>query len=330
MNPFLGPMDEQLATDTLLVGKPKADNLIIVISGTHGLEGLAGSGVQIGLLRHLELASLRNTALLFVHALNPWGVAYRRRQNEDNIDLNRNFLNFSGKPVENDHYDSLHPIIFRPDLFIDEERNPRIARNIRTYVNDYGDDAFHRALFQGQSKHASGVGYCGTKPAWSNSTIRDICRRYGKARRQVAIVDLHTGLGPHGHGTVLVKSPANSNQSSLVQSWFGDDFVCIRSDHSMPYVPVGDMMSALTDEFDDQTNVVSVVLEFGTFSTKDLMQLQIDDTWLHAFGNKSSGHGECLRQRLQEFFYPESQKWRQQILQRSEQVVIGLIQALSE
>ena len=100
-NPQRGPAGESLFTDTTWIGPANATNVIVVTSSTHGVEGFAGSAIQIGLLRDSDAPKpTGDLALLLVHAINPYGFAWLRRENEDNVDLNRNFV---------DHENSNYP-----------------------------------------------------------------------------------------------------------------------------------------------------------------------------------------------------------------------------
>lgn len=71
----------------------KTNNLIIFTSGLHGIEGYTGSTLQRFLIDKMMTGevSTEGNDLLFVHALNPWGFKNKRRVNEKNVDLNRNF-----------------------------------------------------------------------------------------------------------------------------------------------------------------------------------------------------------------------------------------------
>src|SRR6266540_1064362 len=105
---------EALAIDVALLGKPDAKGLLVLTSATHGIEGYCGSGVQIGLLQ--DVGFVRATldagaAVLFVHAVNPYGFSHGRRVNEDNADLNRNFRDFSVPPPPNTAYAAVHPLL---------------------------------------------------------------------------------------------------------------------------------------------------------------------------------------------------------------------------
>src|SRR5688572_14233495 len=49
-NPRRGPLGEQLFTDIARIGPANAKKLLILVSGTHGIEGYSGSGCHTGWL----------------------------------------------------------------------------------------------------------------------------------------------------------------------------------------------------------------------------------------------------------------------------------------
>jgi hypothetical protein len=89
-----GPNREPLTMDVAVCGSPEAERGVVVSSGLHGVEGFFGSAVQLAWLqtRAADGSPPPHTALILVHALNPFGFAWLRRWNENNVDLNRNFL----------------------------------------------------------------------------------------------------------------------------------------------------------------------------------------------------------------------------------------------
>ena len=85
------PNGNPLYIDVAWIGNKDANNLYMSTSGIHGVEGFAGSAIQLSALDKINnLPS--DTALAFIHILNPWGMSWLRRDNESNVDLNRNFL----------------------------------------------------------------------------------------------------------------------------------------------------------------------------------------------------------------------------------------------
>jgi hypothetical protein len=107
-NPERGPDGGALSTDFVRFGPASAEKLLVMISGTHGVEGFYGSGVQVEWLARGGASSLpRDTAAWLIHAINPYGFAWQRRVDENNVDLNRNWLDFSRPLPVNEGYAEL-------------------------------------------------------------------------------------------------------------------------------------------------------------------------------------------------------------------------------
>src|SRR5438128_436045 len=95
-----GPRGEDLSVDVGWFGAAEPDHVLVHSSGIHGVEGFAGSAIQLQIIDALP-AIAENAALVLVHVLNPYGMAWLRRVNEENVDLNRNCLEdaaYSGAP----------------------------------------------------------------------------------------------------------------------------------------------------------------------------------------------------------------------------------------
>src|SRR5262245_1997029 len=111
-----GRLGEDLFLDTTTIGSRDASNALLLISGTHGVEGYFGSGIETGLLREgLASRTPKNTKIVVLHALNPYGFSWDRRVNEDNADVNRNFVDHA-RPPENPAYESLAESIAPKDI----------------------------------------------------------------------------------------------------------------------------------------------------------------------------------------------------------------------
>src|SRR5713226_484066 len=141
LNPCMpGPDGEQLRTDLAYIGPAAPARLLLCVSGTHGIEGFAGSAIQTGLLREgFPAGRPAGLGLLLVHALNPCGFAYRRRVNEDNVDVNRNFVDHARSPG-NPGYPELHRALV-PDAW-----DPAGRRWADDFLQDYARQRGLRAL----------------------------------------------------------------------------------------------------------------------------------------------------------------------------------------
>jgi hypothetical protein len=152
---FRGPQDEALAIDAARLGAADANRALLVISGTHGVEGLCGSGCQAALLAdRLHEALPPSTCLLLVHALNPHGFAWCRRVTEGNVDLNRNFIDFSQLP-DSSAYEALHELLVPRDW----AGAGRAAADAALFaaIQQMGMRAFQQAVSGGQYSRPDGL-----------------------------------------------------------------------------------------------------------------------------------------------------------------------------
>jgi|SRR4051812_46049557 hypothetical protein len=84
-----GPNGEDLTIDIGWFGSPKPRRVFVHSSGLHGVEAFAGSAIQLQWLKEGMPSVPDDAAIVLVHALNPYGMAWFRRFNENNVDLNR-------------------------------------------------------------------------------------------------------------------------------------------------------------------------------------------------------------------------------------------------
>lgn len=119
INGKFGLLGETLSTDVSILGKSDAENVLIIVSGTHGVEGFAGSGCQIGFLaNNIQEGFSKNSIVILINALNPFGFCWFRRVNENNVDINRNFQNFKNLDLLIDNsknYEEIHSLLVPED-----------------------------------------------------------------------------------------------------------------------------------------------------------------------------------------------------------------------
>src|SRR5262249_14433246 len=148
-NPNRGPDGGDLTTDTAWFGPRNAERVLVMVSGTHGAEGFCGSGAQVDWLRRGEAAELpAGLAVLLGHAVNPYGCAWRRRVTEENVALNRNWIDFAEPVPENPGYDELASAAV-PDQWTEETRRAS-GRVLRAYGEAHGAMGLQQALSGGQ------------------------------------------------------------------------------------------------------------------------------------------------------------------------------------
>jgi hypothetical protein len=183
VHPLKGAESEEIATDTAWIGPADAQNLLIISSGTHGPEGFSGSACQLALLGDelLGRATQRDVAILLIHAVNPFGFSHLKRTNEDNVDLNRNFNDFSKPYPDNPVYEEIHGLLVPEPWPPSAENETELATAMTRLAGQRNP-----GVSSGQARHPDGLFYSGTAPAWSNRTIRSIVRKHGAGRRHIA------------------------------------------------------------------------------------------------------------------------------------------------
>jgi len=329
-HPLTGPDDEELVTDVAYIGSSTARNRLIVVSGTHGVEGLAGSGCQRALLQTFSQEELpHDTGLLLIHMLNPWGAAWRRRQTEGNVDLNRNFLHFeSADRPENVAYDRIRDAVMTRGA--GGALGEAAQRTIDEFKAEHGSNAYAGALFQGQYWDSIGIGYGGDQPTWSNRTLHSILRDHVPSRSSVGLIDLHTGLGPFGHGTLLTLPTGGNAAIERLRRTFGPGVTVLDGKSGgLPYTLTGDLCSAVSRAL-PTCEVSTLALEFGTHSVEELLALQVEDCWLQQNGDPLSATGKQVRDRLERFFFPATRDWLESIAFRTLQVTWQFLRELGE
>ncbi len=330
LHPLPGPDGETLATDVVLDGPPTAKRLVLTTSGVHGIEGYAGSAAQTGLLARPPAAwapEAGDVAVLHVHAVNPHGFSHGRRVNEDNIDLNRNFIHFDQPLPVNAAYAELHdlllPAAWPPSATLEAQLNQRSEA--------LGPRGFQAAVSSGQFSHAQGLFYGGQSPAWSNRVFRELLRQYAAQRQHVAWIDIHTGLGPHGLGERIFATATGSPQAQAeaqtrAQQWWGT-ITSVHTGTSTSIPLQGPIQFAFEDEAPGvlQTNIC---LEFGTYPPPDMLQALRHDHQLHRHGG-TADQVRVARAALRRFFYPETDEWKTAVWQQSMKAVQQALRGLA-
>jgi hypothetical protein len=311
--------DEALSTDAAWIGPRAATRLIYAQSGTHGVEGFCGSGIQIGWLQkglHRELP--RDTALLLTHAINPYGFAWQRRVTEDNVDLNRNFVDHGGGYPVNAGYEALKDAIC-PSQWTDAALSDA-DRILMGYAQKHGPMALQAAISSGQYSHADGVFYGGRGETWSNRTLAELLRAHAGRVRQVAFIDLHTGLGPYGVGEIMNNHAPGEPAFARVNEWFGGEATSTASGSSSSATVSGDITLGVRRGL-PQAEITGVSLEYGTVPLREVFDAVRADNWLHAHGDLRTRQARDIKAQIRGAFYPEADDWKSMVFERSVDVL---------
>lgn len=317
-----GAEGEQLATDTVWIGSPDTPNVLVLIGGTHGIEGFAGSAIQLDQLDLIAKGSVSvptDTAILLIHALTPWGYAWQRRCDEDGVDLNRNSVDFSKPLPDNEDYRRLKDAFYLPDA---AQRKIALAE----FERQHGRVSLEKAVSGGQYSDPAGPFYGGKTPAHGRLVCEELMRQYNLQEKDLAVIDLHTGLGSYGYGEIICDHEPDSAGAKTAGRWYGDSVTLPLLGTSSSVPKTGLLDYAWHAIMNDHSCYVT--LEFGTFSTDQLFEILLRDHQLWAQPNNQADRLAHSKVMLHHFC-PNDRAWQEMILFRARQVIAQGLQGVS-
>jgi len=326
VHPLLGRDGETLAMDVVREGARDAQSLLLISSACHGAEGFCGSGVQVALLRdpawHALLQS-SGVAVLYIHALNPHGFSWLRRVTQEGVDLNRNFQDFSQPLPLNPGYDEL------AHLLLPEQWPPTadVQAALERYAAQHGPAATQAAITSGQYRHPLGLWYGGVNPTWSHVTLRHVLQAQAQHCRRLGWIDLHTGLGPSGHGERICACRDDAQALARAHAWWGTQVTSIYDGSSASALLTGMMWLAVYQEC-AQAEYTGIALEYGTVPVMEVIDALRGDHWLECHPEAEAAQGAAIKRRVRDAFYTDTEVWKQRVveqaLEAAQQAVRGL------
>ena len=321
------PDSGKLITDTARFGPERADRVLVIVSGTHGVEGYCGSACQIASIKLGLFDDLpRGQAVLMIHAINPYGFALSRRVAEGNVDLNRNCVPEFGT-LElwgfNPDYEILNDLLNPVEWQIEK---PHVGFDkIMGYITDWGLKRFQGAVSVGQYRHPRGLFYGGSANSWSRETLREIISSELTGAKNVAVVDYHTGLGQPGRGELISLEEPASEGYRRAMLLYGTEVKSTKPTENQLDRTEGavaaDVHGSIDALFHGEHTLTYVALEFGTVNVLDVLEALRADNWCYQQRNRDPLLAKTIGRDMRAVFYPDSEDWRQAVLHRSAQVL---------
>jgi hypothetical protein len=309
-HPQRGIAGEKLYLDLAWFGELSAPKVLLLISGTHGIEGYCGSGIQVGSMRTgWQLQADSNVAIAMIHGLNPHGMSHLRRVNEDGVDINRNFIDFRQPLPKNIFYDDLAEVIV-PQHWTEVTQSETLDR-IMEYLSS--NPSGLADLAKGQYHYWYAPFYGGEVPTWSNRLFHHISDRYLRDKKVVGLLDYHTGLGQYATGQ-LMSLPVNSEvKQNLASEIWGDKLVITGSAKSVAtYSPQGTLIASLQAKLGNSI-CIAAAYEFGTIAETEVFHALRADHWLHAHGDLDTSLAIEIKQNMLDAFYCDRSDWQKSV-----------------
>jgi hypothetical protein len=240
----------------------------------------------------------------------------------ENVDLNRNFHDFSQPLPANPAYDALAHLIVPPSWPPSAEVNAAIG----AYITEHGPRAWQAALSSGQHSHPQGLFYGGRNPTWSQQTLRQVLRDHGRNCRRMAWIDLHTGLGPSGHGEHIYAGPVDDAAVARARAWWGE--VTSIHDGSSSSAPLTGMMWLAARQECPQAEHTGIALEYGTLPLAQVLDALRAEHWLDNHPEADAAKVAAIKRQCRDAFYVDTDEWKQRVVaqgvEAARQAVAGL------
>ncbi len=314
-HPLADEAGTPLSVDVAMLGPSDADKAFLTISGTHGAEGFCGSGVQVGWLESGLCSEVpAEVRQIHIHAINPYGFANTSRVTQENVDLNRNFVDFSQELPRNAGYDALAEAL--APVSWDDATRQATAEQIVAYGAQHGSLAMQAAVAGGQYQYPKGLFFGGAGPSWSHRTLLDILGSCLEAPSTLAVIDYHTGLGPYGYGERICGHHDESPATRRASEWFGGDITVpslgTSSSPELHGLLTEGIVAALPD-----CETTMVVLEYGTKPLPEVLEALRADNWLIHHGDTASDLGREIKAEMRRCFYGDADDWKDMIWERT-------------
>ena len=318
-----------------LPSKAEKTNLIVLTTGVHGMEGYIGATMLDVFFREIYPTLEDDTGVLVVANVNPYGMKYFRRYNENNVDLNRNFI------LDWDSFDLASNKEYpKVDTFLGP--TGKIGNGLWHEVGFYmslaktalteGADTVSDALLTGQYEYPQGVYYGGNGDEASTVYLKDVFSRcLDSDYENIVHIDLHSGYGPRYNMVIFNSVYETMNEAESVAA-FGYDHV-IAYDSESFYATTGDTTDffyRLAEQKQAEAELYSTCFEFGTigeefFDTILSLKYTIDENRNHWYPTDNAVTEQIIHENYMELYYPTETQWREKTVADFKTAAMGIL-----
>jgi hypothetical protein len=154
--------------------------------------------------------------------------------------------------------------------------------------------------------------------------LRDVLARHGARRAKLAWIDVHTGLGPWGHGEKIYCGPDASAMVARTRTWFGADVTSFYDGTSVSSELAGVSFRAALDACPD-AEFTGIGLEFGTQPAAVVFQALRAEQWLANHPQTDDSLRQAIRNQMRAAFDDERDVWKAMVYGQAR---VALLQAL--
>ena len=313
-------------------------NLIVLTTGVHGMEGYIGSVMLDVFFEEIyPTLDTENTGILVVANVNPYGMKYMRRYNENNVDLNRNFIiDWNGFDLSsNKDYPEVKEFL-QPEGKIGNAfwHEAEFYLNLAKEALTKGADKVSDALLTGQYEYPQGVYYGGNGDEISTAYLKGVFNDCLDGEYEnIVHIDIHSGYGPR-YNMVIFNSVYETMTEAETKEAFGYDYV-ISYDSESFYATTGDTTDyfyRLAESKKTEKDLFSTCFEFGTIGDSFMdsilsLKYTVDENRQHWYPTENKVASEIVSENYAELFYPTEKEWREKTVADFKTAAEGVLNA---
>lgn len=310
-----GADEEDLYIEIAYIGSPDPTNVLIHSSGIHGIDGFAGSAIQCSILdKHLPGDIPNETAIVFIHCLNPYGMSHLRLFNENGVDLNRNYDSHKlvEKKVVDDAYTDLRDVLNPPEEPFWWDFKFYVAIMEALFVDGYSEDRLRYGIYTGQNTNSKDLFYIGKETQQSYTKILSWLKENFPSVKNIAHLDVQTGFGSYGTDTIFPLSSDDPDSVNLFKV-FNDKLKSNDSNDFSSYEKGGTFKQAVRENW-EWSIYNGITQNFGTYADDHKLKSLIQENYFHN-KNKNFSIEHFSKQNLLRTFYPPSNLWKSRVLE---------------
>jgi predicted deacylase len=302
-----------------------SDSALVLSSGVHGVEGFLGSAIQLAMLERWQKSQPTDVNIILIHAINPYGFAALRRFDENNVDLNRNFLlsdqPFQGSPPGYRELDRLLNPPYPPTTF------ELFYLKAAMQVARFGMASLRQSIAAGQYDFPKGLFFGGHTASESQQILARQMPRLLAGIRDTVHLDFHTGLGKRATDKLLIDYQPTNHQRQRLVDWYGQHAFQTDDKTDVAYQCNGSfgnwcVSQNLTPQY------LYACAEFGTYPPLKVLAGLRAENQAHHFSGPNEAVTKRAKRNLLELFCPASASWRGKVVGRSVQMIERAIQGL--
>jgi len=307
------PLENGYAIDKYTIkSKKKAENVVVLSSGLHGIEGFIGHSMTILFLRKFLKEINERTEVILYHIINPFGMDHYQRTNHNNVDLNRNYVS-DFTVLHNEAYETIQAIFKPKPLSNLIKENALFYTTLTSAIAKHGASSLSNAILLGQNIDNNGLYYTGTTIEKENQYIIEEAKLIASASYKKTIwIDLHSGYGPKDQMSIINSKYEKELTKRLKENI---SYQAIIGSQDDMYESTGDIIEYLYGIFQTKKQwFYGTCFEFGTSGTSLINNLATLKALTFSNHIHFNPNNDKITKQVQEMmwrqFVPESEVWK--------------------